>query len=98
MANPLIGGDQGLGAYGIVANTTADVGSYDPSNEAGRGPNPGGSPGAMSASNPSVGTGSLTAEHNLPLHVAGLIILGLAVVFGLRAAGFKFAVTAGVGR
>lgn len=45
-----------------------------------------------------IGTGSLAAAHNCPLHMAALIIGALAVVFILRALGFRFAVDAGVGR
>lgn len=45
-----------------------------------------------------VGTGDLTADHNTPLHVGGLILLGLGITILLRFAGFRFAVDAGVGR
>lgn len=44
-----------------------------------------------------VGTGDLTADHNTPLHVGGLILLGLAAIIGLKYLGFRFAVDAGVG-
>lgn len=48
--------------------------------------------------NSAVGTGDLTADHNTPIHVGALILLGLGVTILLRFAGFRFAVDAGVGR
>lgn len=44
-----------------------------------------------------VGTGDLTADHNTPLHVGGLILLGLGIVIALKYMGFRFAVDVGAG-
>lgn len=45
-----------------------------------------------------VGTGDLTADHNAPIHVGVLILLGLGITIVLKQLGFRFAVDAGVGR
>lgn len=57
--------------------------------------NPGGS--TVNADASPVGTGDLTADHNTPLHVGGLILLGLGIIIGLKYLGFRFAVDVGVG-
>lgn len=57
--------------------------------------NPGGS--TVNADASPVGTGDLTADHNTPLHVGGLILLGLGIIIGLKYLGFRFSVDAGVG-
>lgn len=44
------------------------------------------------------GMGRLTALHNTPLHVGGIMLFGLALVVGLNLLGFRFAVDAGIGK
>lgn len=44
-----------------------------------------------------VGTGDLTANHNTPLQLGGLIIAAVVVVISLQILGFRFVVSAGIG-
>lgn len=82
MVNPLMNGDTG--------GMAAFGGSVNPTTTARRAPDAGGSP--------PVGTGNLRSGHNTPLHCAGIILLALAIVFGLKWAGFRFAFDVGMGR
>lgn len=86
MSNPLVNGDLSMGFFG-----TNDTGSADSTTTARR------SAGGGASSGPPVGSGDLTGAHNTPLHIAALIIFGLAVIFGLNMLGFRFAAAAGVG-
>lgn len=81
IANPLTNG----GGFSAGLNN----GNYDQAQTPRRGPDPGGSP--------SVGSGDLTGAHNTPLHCAGLVLVALAVIFGLRLLGFQFSTAAKVG-
>lgn len=47
---------------------------------------------------PKLGTGGLKADHNLPLHVAVLVLLGLGTVALLQMGGFRFVFDAGLGK
>lgn len=51
----------------------------------------------MGGDQTAVGTGDLTADYNTPIHVGGLILVGLVILIGLKYAGFRFNVDAGVG-
>jgi hypothetical protein len=44
------------------------------------------------------GTGALTAPHNTPLHVAGIVGFAGAVIFALHYLGFRAAFDVGLGR
>jgi hypothetical protein len=44
------------------------------------------------------GTGRLTAPHNTPMHVAGIVLFAGAVVLGLHFMGFRLAFDVGLGR
>jgi hypothetical protein len=44
------------------------------------------------------GTGSLSAPHNTPLHVASLVLLAGVTIWGLHFLGFRVAFDAGLGR
>ena len=55
--------------------------------------------GSMASSvSPSVGSQPLTGDHNLPIHLGVVIVAALGVVIVLNKAGFRFAVTAGLGK
>lgn len=45
-----------------------------------------------------VGSGRLTDTHNTPLQVGGLLILALIAVVTLQVLGFRFVVSAGIGK
>jgi hypothetical protein len=44
------------------------------------------------------GTGQLSAPHNTPLHVAGVVLVAGLIVAGLHLTGFRFAFDVGMGR
>lgn len=73
-------------------------GNVDGASGAGTDPAPQGLAGSlMGGQQTPVGTGDLTADYNTPLHVGGLILVGLGIIIFLKVAGFRFNVDAGVG-
>lgn len=89
IANPLTNSRTG---WGVGAQTpTADVGSADQQTRQRH------SAGGGAMYSP-IGTGSLGAEHNTPLHVAALILFGLGLIYGLNALGFGFSFAVGAGK
>lgn len=65
-------------------------GSFDTGSTMRRQPDSGGSP--------PVGSGAVNADHNLPMHCAGMILIALAVIFAFQWMGFRFAFDVGMGR
>ena len=62
----------------------------------------GGSTGAPPTADQSIaavqGTGSLSAPHNTPLHVAGVLVFAGVVILAIHLAGFRFSFDVGAGR
>lgn len=98
LGNPLAGLDTTGWLQSSYTNEYAafGAGAVEPSAASGMGTQ------ALSAQDTStgsmVGVGDLTGDHNTPIHVGGLILLGLGVTIALKLMGFRFVVDVGVGR